>query len=61
LKRRGGAEDTRSVESKAKPADLFEKIANACPSFAQEWMDDRNRTQAGLCCLLKVSCLLKTE
>ena len=48
LKRRGGGADTRSVESKAKPADLFEKIGTAYPSFAQEWMDDRTRTQAAM-------------
>jgi predicted AlkP superfamily pyrophosphatase or phosphodiesterase len=47
-KRRGAAQDARTVESKAKPADLFEKIANAYPSFAQQWMDDRNRTQAAM-------------
>ena len=48
LKRRGGGEDRRSVESKAKPADLFDRIADAYPSFAEEWMYDRNRTQAAM-------------
>ncbi len=48
LKRRGGGEDRRSVESKAKPAGLFDKIADAYPSFAEEWMYDRNRTQAAM-------------
>jgi len=46
--RRGAAQDRRTVESKSKPADLFEKIAQAYPSFPQEWMDDRNRTQAAM-------------
>jgi len=46
--RRGAAQDRRTVESKAKPADLFEKIGQAYPSFLQEWMDDRNRTQAAM-------------
>ena len=46
--RRGAAQDRKSVESKSKPADLFEKIAQAYPSFPQEWMDDRNRTQAAM-------------
>ena len=38
--------DTRSVESKIKPADLFERISADYPSFPQEWMDDRTRTLA---------------
>jgi hypothetical protein len=46
--RRGGAQDARTVESKTKPADLFEKIASAYPSFPQQWLDDRNRTQAAM-------------
>lgn len=46
--RRGAAQDRKTVESKSKPADLFEKIAQAYPSFPQEWMDDRNRTQAAM-------------
>jgi predicted AlkP superfamily pyrophosphatase or phosphodiesterase len=46
--RRGAAQDRRTVESKSKPADLFEKIAQAYPSFPQQWMDDRNRTQAAM-------------
>ena len=48
LKRRGAAQERRTVETKAKPADLFEKIAQAYPSFPQQWMDDRNRTQAAM-------------
>ena len=44
-KRRGGAMDLPSIESKATPG-LVEKIARAFPSFAQEWMDDRTRTLA---------------
>lgn len=47
-KRRGGSMDLKSIEQKAKPADLVAKIAAANPSFAQEWMDDRTRTQAAL-------------
>ncbi len=46
--RRGAAQDRRTVESKSTPADLFENIAQAYPSFPQEWMDDRNRTQAAM-------------
>jgi len=44
-KRRGGAMDLPSIETKATPG-LVEKIAKAFPSFAQEWMDDRTRTLA---------------
>src|SRR5262245_42779942 len=44
-KRRGGAMDLSSIETKATPG-LVEKIAKAFPSFAQEWMDDRARTLA---------------
>jgi predicted AlkP superfamily pyrophosphatase or phosphodiesterase len=51
--RRGGAMDIRSLESKSKPAGLFDKIAAAYPSFAQAWMDDRARTQAVLYLLLR--------
>ncbi len=47
-RRRGGSMDLRSIESKAKPADLGEKIAAAYPSFAQEWMDDRTRALAAV-------------
>ena len=47
-KRRGAAQDRRTVESKTKPADLLEKITQAYPSFPQEWMDERNRTQAAM-------------
>ncbi|HXJ42980.1 MAG TPA: alkaline phosphatase family protein, partial [Bryobacteraceae bacterium] len=45
-KRRGGSMDLKSIEERAKPADLVAKISVANPSFAQEWMDDRTRTQA---------------
>jgi hypothetical protein len=45
-KRRGGAMDTPSICSKAKPAGLCEQIAARFPSFRQEWMDDRTRTLA---------------
>jgi predicted AlkP superfamily pyrophosphatase or phosphodiesterase len=44
-RRRGGAMDLRSIESKCTPG-LVAKIASAHPSFAQEWMDDRARTLA---------------
>lgn len=44
-KRRGGAMDLPSIESKATPG-LVGKIARVFPSFAQEWMDDRTRTLA---------------
>ncbi len=47
-KRRGGSMDTRSIESKPKPADLVAKISADYSSFAQEWMDDRTRTLAAL-------------
>ncbi len=47
-RRRGGAMDLRSIESKCVPADLVKQIARAAPSFAQEWMDDRTRTQAAV-------------
>lgn len=53
-RRRGGAMDTRSVGSKASPPDLVKRITSMFPSFAQEWMDDRTRTQA-------IVYLLKTE
>lgn len=44
-RRNGGGMDLRSIESKATPG-LVEKIARVFPSFGQEWMDDRTRTQA---------------
>ncbi len=44
-KRRGGAMDLPSIESKATPG-LVARIARAYPSFAQEWMDDRTRALA---------------
>lgn len=45
-RRRGGSMDLRSIGSKATPPDLVDRIAGMFPSFAQEWMDDRTRTQA---------------
>ncbi len=53
-RRRGGAMDMRSIESKASPPDLPKRIAAMFPSFPQEWMDDRTRTQA-------IVYLLRTE
>jgi predicted AlkP superfamily pyrophosphatase or phosphodiesterase len=47
-RRRGSSMDTRSVESKSKPADLVARISADYPSFAQEWMDDRTRALAAL-------------
>jgi predicted AlkP superfamily pyrophosphatase or phosphodiesterase len=44
-RRNGGGMDLRSIESKATPG-LVEKISRVFPSFAQDWMDDRTRTQA---------------
>ena len=46
--RRGGSMDIRSIESKSNPPDLVTKIAADCPSFAQQWMDDRTRTLAAV-------------
>src|SRR5580698_7271600 len=46
--RRGGDMDLRSIESKSNPPNLVTKIAADCPSFAQQWMDDRIRTMAAL-------------
>jgi hypothetical protein len=54
VRRRGGAMDLKSIESKSVPAGLASRIASVFPSFAQEWMDDRTRTQA-------VVYLLRTE
>ncbi len=45
-RRRGGSMDLRSIGSKASPADLVARIGSMFPSFTQEWMDDRTRTQA---------------
>ncbi|MBS1807168.1 MAG: alkaline phosphatase family protein [Acidobacteria bacterium] len=44
-RRNGGGMDLRSIESKATPG-LVEKITRVFPSFTQDWMDDRTRTQA---------------
>jgi len=46
-RRRGGAMDLRSVESKATPG-LVEKILKEFPSFGQEWVDDRARAMAAI-------------
>jgi predicted AlkP superfamily pyrophosphatase or phosphodiesterase len=44
-RRNGGGMDLHSIEAKATPG-LVEKIARVFPSFTQDWMDDRTRTQA---------------
>src|SRR5215475_9864489 len=53
-RRRGGAMDLRSIESRSRPRDLVARISGMFPSFSQEWMDDRTRA-------LAVVYLLKTE
>lgn len=53
-KRRGGAMDLPSIESKATP-ELVGKIARDFPSFAQEWMDDRTRALATIWLLKKAT------
>ncbi|HWB98168.1 MAG TPA: alkaline phosphatase family protein, partial [Bryobacteraceae bacterium] len=45
-RRRGGSMDLASIESRSKPKDLVARITAEFPSFPQEWMDDRTRTQA---------------
>src|SRR4051812_560472 len=45
-RRRGGAMDLRAIGGKSTPPDLVERITAMFPSFPQEWMDDRTRTQA---------------
>ena len=45
-RRRGGAMDLATIESKSIPPDLAGKISAVFPSFPQEWMDDRTRTLA---------------
>lgn len=52
-RRRGGAMDLQSVESKSVPSDLVAQISRASPSFAQEWMDDRTRAEAATFLLRK--------
>jgi predicted AlkP superfamily pyrophosphatase or phosphodiesterase len=47
-RRQGGSMDLESIGSRAKPADLVDKIAAEYPSFPQEWMDDRTRTLAAV-------------
>jgi predicted AlkP superfamily pyrophosphatase or phosphodiesterase len=51
-RRRGGAMDLDSIAAKATPG-LVERIREAHPSFAQQWVDDRTRALAALY-LLKV-------
>jgi predicted AlkP superfamily pyrophosphatase or phosphodiesterase len=46
-RRNGGSMDLDSIASKATPG-LVEAITKMYPSFAQQWMDDRTRTQAVL-------------
>jgi hypothetical protein len=46
-RRNGGSMDLASVASKATPG-LVEGITKMYPSFAQQWVDDRTRTQAVL-------------
>jgi hypothetical protein len=45
-KRRGGAMDTKSIAAQSIPPGLVESISKDFPSFPQEYMDDRTRTQA---------------
>ncbi len=45
LRRQGGSMDLEGVASKATP-DLVTEISRAEPSFPQQWVDDRTRTQA---------------
>jgi hypothetical protein len=47
-KRQGASMDLKSIETKAKPADLVTKIAADYPSFTQEFLDDNRRTLAVL-------------
>ncbi len=46
VRRNGGSMDMESVASRATPPDLVTQIARDMPSFPQQWMDDRTRTQA---------------
>jgi len=46
-RRNGGSMDLESVEKYGTPG-LVAEIASAYPSFAQQWVDDRTRTQATL-------------
>lgn len=45
LRRQGGSMDLEGVSSKATP-DLVAEISRAEPSFPQQWVDDRTRTEA---------------
>jgi predicted AlkP superfamily pyrophosphatase or phosphodiesterase len=46
-RRNGGSMDLASIASKATPG-LVEAISSLYPSFPQQWVDDRTRTQATL-------------
>src|ERR1700757_4132963 len=46
-RRNGGSMDLDAVAAKATPS-LVDEISKAYPSFAQQWVDDRTRTQATL-------------
>ena len=46
-KRQGGAMDLAAIAKKATPG-LIAEIAEAYPSFPQQWMDDRTRTLAAM-------------
>jgi predicted AlkP superfamily pyrophosphatase or phosphodiesterase len=46
-RRNGGSMDLLSVAHKSTPG-LVDEIARAYPSFPQQWVDDRTRTQAAL-------------
>jgi predicted AlkP superfamily pyrophosphatase or phosphodiesterase len=46
-RRNGGAMDLETIATKATPG-LVDKIAARFPSFRQQWMDDRTRTQAAV-------------
>jgi predicted AlkP superfamily pyrophosphatase or phosphodiesterase len=47
LRRQGGSMDLQGVASKATPG-LVDEISSAYPSFRQQWVDDRTRTEAVL-------------
>ena len=47
VRRNGGSMDLESVEKYGTPG-LVAEITSAYPSFAQQWVDDRTRTQAVL-------------
>ena len=47
MRRNGGSMDLDAIAAYATPG-LVEEIAKAYPSFKQQWVDDRTRTQATL-------------